>query len=174
MSEQVASAAELDALLVGSVIRCDDNEGIGLNVAERQPSGWCYVGSSLRFTAAQVAADEMRFAVLYRPDQPQRVQPRREDMATALIDTRLESGGFANLNLHQACQLADAVLALFVQQPTVAEVKAEALREAAGRASRMYAGTDGTEAERNWISGLSAVVRMLTSEADRIEREARP
>ena len=174
MSEQVASAAELDALLVGSVIRCDDNEGIGLNVAERQPSGWCYVGSSLRFTAAQVAAGEMRFAVLYRPDQPQRVQPSREKVVAAL------KGVWFNLSDEFLGRFADAALALFAQQPTVAEVKAEALREAAREfRDRLPDGTGNGRAYNSWRVGQmldqrADILAPQPHEADSIEREARP
>ena len=70
MSDTIETAEELDALPVGSVVRCDDEEGIGLNVAERQPQGWQYVGSAIHFTSGQLAADEVPFALLYRPDHP--------------------------------------------------------------------------------------------------------
>ena len=76
----IRSAAELDALPVGSVVRCDDAEGIGLNVCERHKEGWQYVGSSLHFSSAQVASDKV-FAVLYRPDALARTEPTEEQVA---------------------------------------------------------------------------------------------
>ena len=80
----IRSAAELDALPVGSVVRCDDAEGIGLNVCERHREGWQYVGSALHFSSAQVASDELEFTVLYRPDAPARTEPTEEQVAWAI------------------------------------------------------------------------------------------
>lgn len=136
MNDQITTAAELDSLPMGSVVRCDDAEGIGLNVCERHREGWQYVGSALHFSSAQVASDELEFTVLYRPDQPQRVQPSREDVARRILDKTV---GVVDCELHErlmtpmwdrATSAADAVLALFAQQPTVAEVKAEAWDQA--------------------------------------------
>ena len=173
MNEQITSAAELDAL-TDLVVR--------LNRANKGLLSQSRTNITSERTRLEGKAEGVRLALSYveeairaRPDQPQRVQPSREDVARALAAANDTLWDFApNEPDDVYMRDARAALALFAQQPTVAEVKAEALREAAGRASRMYAGTDGTEAERNWISGLSAVVRMLTSEADRIEREARP
>lgn len=83
MSDQITTAAELDALPVGSVVRCDDAEGIGLNVCERHEEGWQYVGSALHFSSAQVASDELPFTVLYCPDAPARTEPTEEPQRVA-------------------------------------------------------------------------------------------
>lgn len=82
MSDQITTAAELDALPVESVVRCDDLEGIGLNVCERHEEGWQYVGSSLHFSSIQVASDGVVFTVLYRPDAPERTEPTEEQVRT--------------------------------------------------------------------------------------------
>lgn len=68
---------------------------------------------------------------------------------------------------------ADAVLALFAQQPTVAEVKAEALREGARHyVGRMRAMDPNWRRVEECLNTLAADIE----EADvaRIEREARP
>lgn len=128
MTKTITTAEELAALPITSVIRCDDNEGIGLNVCERHQEGWQYVGSSLHFSSAQLASDGVAFTVLYRPDQPTepvRVLPSRERVRSA-IQIRMS----AQLNYRPDLEGAvDAVLALFADQPTVEQVKAEALRE---------------------------------------------
>lgn len=52
-----------------------------------------------------------------------------------------------------------------------AEVKAEALEEAADEADRLYAGSDGSEVERAWIAGVRAAVRVVRARAAAIRGE---
>ena len=78
---------------------------------------------------------QLPLTVLYRPDQPQRVQPTREDVARALFEWDIapehplphplwddpHSARLRELWL----SAADTVLALFDAQPTEAEVRDE-------------------------------------------------
>ncbi len=189
MNEQITSAAELDALPVGSVVMEGASgepfewvvPGVQVmpGVFHRFPDGWYVVsGNGQRDPLFGLGF----LTVLYRPDQPQRVQPSREDVADTLIQAR--SSGMCHFG--KVCDLcdcgleghtddearradartlieADAVLALFAQQPTVAEVKAEALREAADDYGINLTVATGPQI-RAW----------LRARADRIEREARP
>ena len=204
MNEQVTSAAELDALPVGSVVMEGDSgepfewvvPGVQVmpGVFHRFPDGWYVVaGHGVRLSEFDLGP----LTVLYRPDQPQRVQPSREDVEGALIGAR--SCVTREVVVPTA---AEAVLALFAQQPTVAEVKAEALREAANDENSEWA-RKRTEDELiefrdariglvNRRNGLvvyerdgepSSIIRLgfemawksaLRDLADRIEREARP
>lgn len=63
----ITTAEELDALAIGSIVRCEDGEGFGMNVAERKKAGWEYVGSSIAFQSFHLAADELPFTVLWEP-----------------------------------------------------------------------------------------------------------
>lgn len=130
MNEQITSAAELDALPVGSVVLEGStgepipngflNLPVMPGVFHRFPDGWHVVaGHGVRLPEFDLGP----LTVLYRPDQPQRVQPSREDVVAAL------KGVWFNLSDEFLGRVADAALALFSEQPTVAEVKAEALRE---------------------------------------------
>lgn len=175
--QQITTAAELDALPVGSVIRCDDAEGIGLNVAERHAGGWQYVGSALYFSSAQVASDEMAFTVLYRPDEPQRVQPSRERLTLIARDVHLyDHGPDAAISGPHAQRIADAVLALLPGR-TEAEVKAEALPVID---TKLLDGLRAAETrlrfiQHHWPADTCAEVLVLLESltADRLEAEAR-
>lgn len=122
----ITTAEELAALPITSVIRCDDNEGIGLNVCERHKEGWQYVGSSIHFSSAQVASDGVAFTVLYRPDQPTepvRVLPSREEIRALFHSPHSDTcTGWCETQTERA-------LALFADQRTVEQVKAEAWDE---------------------------------------------
>lgn len=196
MSEQITTAGELDALPVESVVRCDDLEGIGLNVCERHEEGWQYVGSSLHFSSIQVASDGVVFTVLYRPDAPERTEPTEDQVLTILrthgiectglgevtcvgcrsagwmtwgeyrlhlaravldllpqrvapseeeiakaIDDHVNSREFGIVRIYDAecAGAAHDVAALYASQPTVAEVRAQALRDFANEMSPVYA-----------------------------------
>ena len=154
MSEQITTAAELDALPVGSVVmegadgRPQNAGPFGIpimpvmpGVFHRFPDGWYVVaGHGHR----EPEFDLGTLTVLYRPDAPVRTLPSVEDVARALI--RYETGGMCALG--RTCGLCDcgradltperqaewdaheldrarAVLALFDQQPTVAEAEAD-------------------------------------------------
>src|SRR5690625_1294065 len=56
--------------------------------------------------------------------QPARTVPTREEIVDVILDTHLFDGG-------TPIDTADAILALMAEQPTVAEVQAQALEEAA-------------------------------------------
>jgi hypothetical protein len=191
MNEQITSAAELDALPVGSVIRAEEKHGT--TVAEKNGHRlWEVVGLPLVLSVAlksEHLAVNSPFTVLYRPDQPQRVQPSREDVADGLIQAR--SSGMCRFG--KVCDLcdcgleghtddearradsrtlieADAVLALFAQQPTVAEVKAEAWDEGWIAASAYRAA--GKVQDGYFVGAYAQPLNPYR--ADRIEREARP
>lgn len=149
MSDQIRTSGELDALPVGSVVRCDDAEGIGLNVCERHREGWQYVGSALHFSSAQVASDELEFTVLYRPDAPARTEPTEEQIVEAI------SGPWFNSRIYDPRVIAMNVAALYASQPTVAEVRAQAAQQTLDSyritdAVRDVAYERATHAERGW------------------------
>ena len=198
MNEQITSAAELDALpddaRMDAYYYSFDRTGVGpvdailsavavAGKGSHHTDGWRDVsdyyykerpglpdadsGMDLIQLTANQSADQIRAALC--PDQPQRVQPSREDVARgieaylkrATIPAALpwqEPTGVTPLNL------ADAVLALFAQQPTVAEVKAEALREYAGALGLALAGADPDD-----FTGYEWVLTLLRNRADGIE-----
>lgn len=114
-------------------------------------------------------------------DQPQRTLPSREDVRDVVAAHRYRpnvglraddpgwhpcdcgewEGYWCDFDTHAT----DAVLALFAAQPTVAQVKAEALREAA---DRMPAFHDGDVPE--WA--VESACKWLNERAYRIESEA--
>lgn len=154
MSEQITSADELDALPTNT------------------PCPHCGSGASWRRTMPTTTGRPVRLCTVCnrvsldedwipRPDQPQRVQPSREDVVAAL------KGVWFNLSGEFLGRFADAVLTLFADRPTVAEVKAEALREAADD-------MEATALSVVMVSSGSMAAGFLRSRADRIEREARP
>ena len=150
MSEQVASAAELDALPVGSVVlgqgglawqKCPKRERMssgGWLCADRVYPG-IYSAPAI---SAILGYPHGPAVVLYRPNQPQRVQPSREDVARLLAHQNADwihgylgadpatgethDYGPRCSNWEPYAEDADAVLALFAQQPTVAEVARKA------------------------------------------------
>lgn len=130
----ITTAAELDALPIGSVV-LDSTRDAWL----RDDKAWVCVGAS--FDAGYIVKHYAPLTVLYRPDaepEPQRVQPSREDVADAILAKHYEPAllVYSPARFHWLA-VADAVLALFAAQPTVAEVRAEALREAADELDRL-------------------------------------
>ena len=88
MSEQITTAAELDALPVGSIVAriCSDGQG---NVAYALTSeGWRM--STERIIAPRVGEYDLvgnhigPLVVLYRPDAPARTEPTEEQVATEI------------------------------------------------------------------------------------------
>ena len=138
MAETITTAAELDALPPLSVVQSRDASGT--TVAEKNNRGlWRVVGIDFPFAAASAELlINAPFTVLYRPDQPQPVKLIREDvMGAASVECECGAILFGPASLTEfpadeafRLHLADAVLALLPGR-TVAEVKAEALREAA-------------------------------------------
>lgn len=185
MNEQITSAAELDALpplqlmvlevlaaryRLGEVLWTFTAHPItvrairALEAAGLVASMGGVVPRTIRasLTPSGVAAAT---SPTYRvPDQPQRVQPSREDVEGALIGAR--SCVTREVVVPTA---AEAVLALFAQQPTVAEVKAEALREAALDVFALCMHIDGVTCCVDCRDSAG----WLNTRADRIEREAR-
>lgn len=118
MSATITTDAELDALPVGSVIQWPNGCG-EFYTLERLPRGWLMPGQR----DPQDATDYLPATVLYCPDadlEPQRVQPSREDVVRVLFN--LCATPHASFG-----EQADAILALFAAQPTVAEVRTEAV-----------------------------------------------
>lgn len=209
MNEQINSAAELDALPVGSVVARLHNDGHGNSVYTLTDEGWRAATEPMRPGVGPVFdQDDERMAdltVLYRPDQPQRVQPSREDVARLLAHQNTDwTHGYLGAdpatgethdhgprcsNWQPYAEDADAVLALFSEQPTVAEVKAEALPVVD---TKVLDGLRAAETrlrfiQHHWPADTCAEVLVMLerlnadrleaealSEADRIEREARP
>ena len=126
------------------------------------------------------------------PDQPQRVQPSREDVARVLADLNADwihgylgadpatgethDHGARCANWQPYEEDADAVLALFAQQPTVAEVKAEALPVVD---TKVLDGLRAAETrlrfiQHHWPADTCAEVLVMLERlnADRLEAEA--
>ena len=125
MNEQITSAAELDALPLTTIIR-DANAMPYVRWPNTPNPEWWRPGSNVPETPRIPAL------VLYRPDQPQRVQPSREDAARAWHEAGNGAGSWDRCTdriRERSLFRIDAVLALFAQQPTVAEVKAEAIAD---------------------------------------------
>ena len=128
MNEQITSAAELDALPVGwAGIGVDGNIWQRVDARVEWQSltggGYTYASDFIRECAP--------LATIHRPDQPQRVQPSREDVAeTLFLHQYPDSGGWDGpgweIRRRPWLEMAAAVLALFAQQPTVAEVARKA------------------------------------------------
>lgn len=218
MNEQINGAAKLDALpddaRMDAYYYSFDRTGVGpvdailsavavAGKGSHHTDGWRDVsdyyykerpglpdadsGMDLIQLTANQSADQIRAAL--SPDQPQRVQPSREDVADGLIQAR--SSGMCRFG--KVCDLcdcgleghtddearradsrtlieADAVLALFAQQPTVAEVKAEAWDEGWIAASAYRAA--GKVQDGYFVGAYAQPLNPYR--ADRIEREARP
>ena len=178
----ITTAAELDALPVGSVVRSE--EAGGATVAEKNKwSRWDIAGLPISGTLAVTAEDLIAnapFAVLYCPDQPEPVKPTeapywccRNCVAGALQDAyaewarRVEADGYMPETEYDA--MADAVLApLSVipgQNPAElaahdAEVAAKALEDAADAAlsdteGKLLPGVVGA----SWLRSRAAAIR---------------
>lgn len=229
MNEQINSAAELDALPVGSVVARLHNDGHGNSVYTLTDEGWRAATEPMRPGVGPVFdQDDERMAdltVLYRPDQPQpdpgEVDALRAEVARAVSEPHSPVGGgwqaaYPGGLLESRCvcgvtltmtraeyadgrggpiwadhvrdSRADAVMALLAQQPTVAEVKAEALPVVD---TKVLDGLRAAETrlrfiQHHWPADTCAEVLVMLerlnadrleaealSEADRIEREAR-
>ncbi len=153
----IATAAELDALPTGSVVRSHAG-----TIACRwgDSDGVCF-GIAASFNWRKLA---LPVAVLYRPDQQPTAQPTVEQVAEALfLQQYPDSGGWSGpgweIRRRPWLALARAVLALLPGR-TEAAIKAEALREAA-------AGIKGSQ--YGMPLPVSRVVEILHGEANRIE-----
>lgn len=85
-------------------------------------------GGSIDYTALLLAFE----AGQRQPTEPARVLPNREDVARSWHEAGIGEGSWDRCTDHvreRALRRADAVLALLADQPTVAEVKAEAWHE---------------------------------------------
>lgn len=139
MAEQITSAAELDALPDDSIARFPIRiSGGPREVAAIKRGGKWYLTGVFTADGHGYKASELLedatgpLTVLYRPDEPQRVQPSREDVARALFAHRHPnefwgSGGSEGRREWYAAE-ADAVLALLPGR-SEAEVKADAWDE---------------------------------------------
>lgn len=127
-------------------------------------------------------------AIYAIPTAPATVQPTAEQVARRILDKTV---GVVDCELHErlmtpmwdrATSAARAVLALFAQQPTVAEVKAEAWDEGyyAGvsdyRLGKWYPTNTGAEAwpDRRKLTPNPHRLAPQPHESDRVEREALP
>lgn len=102
----ITTAAELDALPVGSVVARLHNDGRGNSVYTLHWDGWYSATEPLRPWVGD-ASDQCDgrmpdLTVLYRPDQPEPVKPSREDVthdaevaAKALEDAAAHVHGFS-------------------------------------------------------------------------------
>ena len=130
MSEQIRTAAELDALPVGSVVAriCSDGRG---NVAYAlTEDGWRM--STERVIAPRVGEYDLvgnhigPLAVLYRPDAPARTEPTeeqvREAVFSALRTERPDESDAAHANI--SIIAARDVLALLPQRVAPTEEEA--------------------------------------------------
>lgn len=133
---QITTTAELDALPVGSVIRCchDEDGGAG-NVAHKEAGCWFLAGCVDAFGSEQLAAGTPdHFTVLFRPDaplhacdglpnRPAPVVPDSPDLRERAVQAAAEAIDDATLshetpaaNLERQAQAAaDAVLAVVGQ-----------------------------------------------------------
>lgn len=69
MSDRLTTAAELDALPVGSVVRCcfDEDGGAG-NVAHKEAGVWFLAGVGDAWSSERLAATTVDYFMLLRPD----------------------------------------------------------------------------------------------------------
>lgn len=158
MTDQITTAAELDALPTESVIR---RPGWVLSQLGGTIGGhrvWAATGNRREFTSEELA-ELGPFTLVYRPDAPavlallpQRVAPSEEILALWMHD---------NLGCSlDGCECVDkfeyyraeahSLAALYASQPTVAEVKAEAWDEGYTRGfydrERLSPGIEGRDA----------------------------
>ena len=133
----ITTAEELDALPRMSIIIDGDGDAY-----QKFDEGWrATYSANESLTPADLPE---RLTLVHRPGQPTKpaqVLPSREQIAHRITESHPT---WRYVGPIQAA-MADAILALFADQPTVAEVKAEALREA-GVAAGVKAVTDRVRA----------------------------
>lgn len=147
MSEQITTREELDALPDRSVVLDSDGDAWA-----KEGDAWVF---GINRWDAALLLGSAPLAVLHipgRPHEPQRVRPSREDVAEVIFTAVAELSEQSASPWSDARAMragADGVLALLDAQPTVAEVQAQALREAA------------TVARLDRIGGLSWIARAV-------------
>lgn len=142
MSEQVTTREELDALPDRSVVLDSDGDAWA-------KEGDIWVLGINRWDAALLLGSAP-LAVLHIPGQPhapQRVQPSRASIARALHYQDCRCPRFDKPEHVDYVYMADAVLTLLASQPTVAEVRAQALRDAA----TAWSDWDALQAPELWL-----------------------
>ena len=139
----ITTAAQLDALPVGTILA--DN---GMHPFwHSRLNHWCAANGTIDVALDLAIRDGAPFTVLYRPDapartepteEPQRVAPSEEKIAKAMQEadwrTPLHGVAFEDLASEHRdwwLSIARAAAALYASQPTVAEVRAQALEDAA-------------------------------------------
>ena len=160
MAEQITTAAELDALPDGSVIRFRLNRE---HAAIKRGGEWyltsIFSADSCGYHAQELLDDGATgIAVLTSTDEPERAKPSREDVAETI-----HAGicGCGVLGSHAYDGTADAVLDLLPGR-AVEEVKAEALEEAASvydvaQISGVFFGA--AEYPKAWLRARAASLR---------------
>ena len=104
-------------------------------------------------------------------EQPQRVQPSREDLAQVHHEAGNGEGSWSRCSQRvreRALSRADAVLALLAAQPTVAEVREHELREAAAvaRLDRVGGLTWIARAVEAWLNARADHIAAAGHEAE--------
>ena len=160
MAEQITTAAELDALPSGSVIRFRLNRE---HAAIKRGGEWyltsIFSADSCGYHAQELLDDGATgIAVLTSTDEPERAKPSREDVARVIVN---HSGHLGTHYMDVAIAAADAVLALLPGR-AVEEVKAEALEEAASvydvaQISGVFFGA--AEYPKAWLRARAASLR---------------
>lgn len=138
MSEQVTTREELDALPEDSVIASippDEESRLESGVAVwcKSNDQWFGSGCEQNDLTTYILSEGDLF-ILYRPDEPQRVQPSRASIARALHYQDCRCPRFDEPDHVDYVHMADAVLTLLAFQPTVAEVRERAADEIAATA----------------------------------------
>lgn len=144
MSDEISTAAELDALPVRTLA-----ENAHTLIRKAPDGSWQTLGAggSFWWDSEHVAA-QGPWTVLYRPDAPERTEPTEDQVLTILRTHGIECTGLGEVTCfgcrsagwmtwsEYRLHLARAVIALLPQrvapsEETVAEVRAQALRDAA-------------------------------------------
>lgn len=137
MSEQITTAAERQALPPGTVVLSSG----GTIACRHVDLDGVLFGMDVSFPWDRL---QLPLTVLYRPDQPQRVQPSREEIAEAI------TGPWFNSRTYSLEVVAMNVEAMFGSQPTVAEVRALFAEELADEEDRATA----EEVARSEVAGV--------------------
>lgn len=176
----ITTAAELDALPHLSVVLADLEGRAAQKDTSYDPPRWWVTGQPTALDNEDMRA-VLPLTVLYRPDQPPAtvetatVKPIEEAVAEVLYGqfTRNRIAEWDDITddsdqpRYAWLHAARAVIGLLDSQRPEAEVKAEALREAAAHLRRQmaYFPQGGRNTRAGWA------VEMLDTLADRIERE---